>query len=148
MGSKEFLLHGQSECLDNLTKRTGQHVANNTLNLGNVALLLNEKKTRLKWPIGGIEEMYTGKNKVCRSVLLILQDESKPVSKNRKRKNKEDEPTQPHFVRRGIEQIAMLEAGADLNEDVGAGSTVVVPQLNEDEDASTSFIFDRTSSKN
>ena len=69
---------------------------------GDVVLLINERLTRLKWPIDRVEHVILSRDNKARSCVLRLPAEVK-MNKGKMNANL------PNIVTRGIEQVALLE---------------------------------------
>ena len=78
---RKFFLHWQEEYLDSLKRRTKAAIEDQGLKKGDIVLLLNERKTRLHWPIARVEELIFSRDNKARSALLRPSSEDKPVSK-------------------------------------------------------------------
>ena len=120
---RRFFLRWQQEYLDSLKKRTKNHAQQKNLKNGDIVLLLNERKTRLSRPIARVEHVMLSRDNQVRSVLLRLPSshfpnntqKKKPVSDKGTKETKENNDAM--FVRRGIEQLCLLEAQLDDAED-------------------------------
>ena len=117
---RRFFLRWQEEYLDSLKKRTKNHVQQKNLKKGDIVLLLNERKTRLSWPIARVEQVMLSRDNHVRSVLLRLPS-SYFTAKTQQKKQVSDKGTKPineaKFVRHGIEQLCLLEAQLEEEED-------------------------------
>ena len=113
---RRFFLRWQQEYLDSLNKRTKNHTQKKNFKKGDVVLLLNERKTRLSRPIARVEQVMLSRDNQVRSVLLRLPSSHFPDNTQKKKhvSNKETkENNEARFVRRGIEQLCLLEAQLD-----------------------------------
>ena len=86
------------------------------LKKGDIVLLINERKTRLHWPIARVEELIFSRDNKARSALLRLPSEDKPVSKKEANETGNDVNKKkwhfapPKFIKRGVETLALLES--------------------------------------
>ena len=107
---RNYFLRFQSEYLDSLKKRTKNIAEQENIRKGDVVLMLDQKITRLKWPIARVEEPILSRDGKVRSCWLRLPIDvtKEPVSNKRKR----TKPA-PKFVKRGIEQLCLLEGSIE-----------------------------------
>ena len=72
-----------------------------------MVLLLTEKLTKLDWPIGVVDEALRGRDGKVRSVWIRLPINAKHITDKGKAK------TQHKRIKRGIEQVSLLEEALD-----------------------------------
>ena len=80
---------------------------------GDIVLLLNERKTRISWPIARVEELFFSRDNKARSVLLRLPSEmtKKELAQSGSDMSKRKwQFQQPKFIKRGVETLALLES--------------------------------------
>ena len=99
---------------------------NKELNVGDIVMLLNERKNRETWPVARISRAFKSKDGVVRSVecKLPLKVETKKIASQHstKKKSASKNASKPsdnkgvlvqssaRFTTRGVENIAILEA--------------------------------------
>ena len=94
-----------------LSKLQYKQDINKELRIGDVVLLLDERRSRDDFPIGRTTQVFRGSDDVIRSVELRLPTKAKATKKsNETYTNQSFNIKKPTFIRRGVEKICILEA--------------------------------------
>ena len=86
-----------------LRQLTKNYCNKKDLQKGDLVLLLRERINKLHWPIALVEEVFKGRDGKTRSIGLRLPISADNITKEGKHL------TQHKYVRRGIEQVSLLE---------------------------------------
>ena len=79
-----------------------------------IVLLINQRATRLDWPIARVQEVIPSKDGFGRLCWVRMPIDGKQVLHKEKRTKRS---LQPRFFRRGIEELCLLESDIEQRED-------------------------------
>ena len=105
--SHHYWMLWKEEYLMQLRALSKHYFERRDLKEGDVVLLLTEKLTKLDWPIGVVDEALKGRDGRVRSVWIRLPINAKHITDKGKAK------TQHKRIKRGIEQVSLLEEALD-----------------------------------
>ena len=94
----------KNEYLMQLRQLTKNFFEQRNLRKGDIVLLIKERVTKLDWPIAIVDEIQKGRDGKVRSAILRLPIAAAQITDKGKAK------TQHKYIRRGVEQLSLLEA--------------------------------------
>ena len=110
----KFFIKWRDEYLMSLAKNKNNE--NKNINVGDIVIILNERKTRDTWPIARVTKVFRSRDGVIRSVELKLpikvETKKKTTKKNALLSDHRslDVEASNRYTTRGVEHIAILES--------------------------------------
>ena len=117
--SNQYWRLWREEYLVQLRQLTKNYCNSKDLKKGDLVLLIRERINKLHWPIAIVEEALPGRDNKTRSVWLRLPITSDNITKEGKHL------TQHKYVKRGIEQVSLLEEALEEHHQASQQATEV-----------------------